>query len=218
MEMLEEQKQCAISEVDSDRESINSEDNFYLPAAVENGHEKVNRYLNHSSETELFKFLIQKDLLISRLTNFNDRIEMYIVWKIGFQNVMKDLNINSEQEVDPLIKWLGPLSRTYAIRIRAANIDNSEQALKNIWSRLGERYGAPELVESTLKRRLMTFQKIKKDHKKLYDLSDLLSEIVATKQNKKYSTVLAQFDSASGVNPIIQKLPYSLQRKWTDQA
>ena len=33
-----------------------------------------------------------------------------------------------------------------------------------------------------------------------------------------YSTLLAYFDSSSGVGPIVQKLPYGLQEKWTTQA
>ena len=75
------------------------------------------------------------------------------------------------------------------------------------------------MVESALKQKLANFPKLtNKDNRKLYELSDILSEIEATKQDKKYQTLLAYFDSSSGINPIVCKLPYGLQEKWTTRA
>lgn len=52
----------------------------------------------------------------------------------------------------------------------------------------------------------------------MYELADILAEIEAAKENPKYSTLLSYFDSSSGIIPIINKLPYNLQDKWTTQA
>ena len=72
------------------------------------------------------------------------------------------------------------------------------------------------MVESALKNKLASFPKLtNKDTKKLYDLADILFEIEATKENKNYKTLLA---SSSGVAPIVAKLPYQLQEKWTNRA
>lgn len=57
-----------------------------------------------------------------------------------------------------------------------------------------------------------------KDYHRLYQLSDILSEIESCKENPKYTTLLAYFDSSSGIRPIVNKLPYGLQERWTTQA
>lgn len=41
-----------------------------------------------------------------------------------------------------------------------------------------------------------------------------MSEIESLKENPVYSTLLAYFDSSSGVNPIVAKLPHYIQEKW----
>ena len=57
-----------------------------------------------------------------------------------------------------------------------------------------------------------------KDNKELYELVDILSEIESIKENSKYYSLLAYFDSLSGVLPILNKLPYNIQEKWTNKA
>lgn len=53
-----------------------------------------------------------------------------------------------------------------------------------------------------------------KDPKMLYDLLDILTEIESAKENEQYATLLSYYDSSSGVNPIIGKLPQGQQEKW----
>ena len=61
-----------------------------------------------------------------------------------------------------------------------------------IWERLDERYGCPEMVENTLKTKLANFPKLtNKDTKKLYELTDILSEIETVRCDKKYAALLA---------------------------
>ena len=57
-----------------------------------------------------------------------------------------------------------------------------------------------------------------KDRKKLYDLHDILTEIMSTKEDPKYERLLAYFDTSAGVNPVITKLPPTVQSKWRDRA
>lgn len=57
-----------------------------------------------------------------------------------------------------------------------------------------------------------------KDYAKLYELLDIVTEIDSLKENPTYSTLLAYFDSSSGVNPIVAKLPHSIQEKWITEA
>ena len=169
--------------------------------------------------SELTRFLLKKELLLSRLTHFNDKPESFAIWKTSFQSIMKELSVTSFEEMDLLVKWLGPESSKHALSIRTSNPNNPDLGLKRIWERLEERYGCPEMVESALKGKLANFPKISnKDPKKLYELADILSEFEAAKENANYKNLLAYFDSSSGVGPIVAKLPHQLQEKWTNRA
>ena len=167
----------------------------------------------------LTQFLLKKDLLLSRFVPFSDRPETYIAWKASFTSIVRELNVTSFEEMDLLVKWLGPESKRFASSIWASNIDNPTRGLYRIWERLEERYGKPEMVEASLKNKLNSFQPITlKEPKRLYDLLDILTEIECTKENVGYSTLLSYFDSSSGVLPIVSKLPKPYQDKWASQA
>ncbi len=85
--------------------------------------------------------------------------------------------------------------------------------LRLIWDRLYETYGSPEMVESSFFKRLESFTKISnRDIHRLCELGDLLMEIQTAKQDGDLMG-LSYLDTSRGVNPIIQKLPFSLQEK-----
>ena len=169
--------------------------------------------------SDVTNFLLKKDLLLSRLSSFNDKPDSYMVWKASFKDVISELKVSAFEEFDLLIKWLGPESKKHAVNIRAANLDNPKQGLVRIWERLDDRYGSPEMLENTLKRKIKDFPSLtNKDSKKLFDLSDIVSEIESLKSNEKYASLLAYYDSSSGVTPIVNKLPYNLREKWITQA
>ncbi|VDI37854.1 Hypothetical predicted protein [Mytilus galloprovincialis] len=154
------------------------------------------------------------------MSQFDDKPEKYCSWKRSFQNIMKELDATSPEELDLLNKWLGPQSKNQASSLRVANVHDETRGLeKKIWERLDERYGAPESVAASLKERLDRFPKIKNnEYDKLYELADLLSEIDSVKQNERYKLVLAYFDASYGVNEIVTKLPYFMQTRWIDHA
>ncbi|XP_062581855.1 uncharacterized protein LOC134243624 [Saccostrea cucullata] len=155
---------------------------------------------------ELTRFLMKKDLLLSRFTS-------------SFTHIAQDLGVNPREELDLLLKWLGPESSKHAHSIRIAYASDPAKAVQKVWERLDDRYGGPELIECALKQKLTNFPKVtNKDTDKLYALSDLLSEIASIKENPTYASLLAYFDSSSGVNQVVAKLPYNLQMKWMDRA
>ncbi|XP_071138904.1 uncharacterized protein [Mytilus edulis] len=103
--------------------------------------------------------------------------------------------------------------------IGASNANNPTRGLQRLWQRLDERYGAPEMLEASITSKLVNFPTLtNKDNARLYDLSDILSEIEYHKENPKLGCLLAYFDSSSGINPIVEKLPYGLQEKWITRA
>lgn len=132
---------------------------------------------------------------------------------------MNELSVDAAEEIELLIKWLGPISSTYARSIKISNVNNPVIGLERLWERLDDRYGCPELIEETLKRKLDRFPKLSnKDYKKLYELTDILAEIQSIKEDDQYHDLLAYYDTSSGVIPIVRKLPHSLQEKWTSRA
>jgi hypothetical protein len=101
----------------------------------------------NTSASDFTKFLLKKDLLLTRLVNFNDRPESFASWKSSFQTVMRELEVNPSEEIDLLVKWLGPDSQKHALTLKMANISNPERGLRCIWNRLEERFGAAEMIE-----------------------------------------------------------------------
>jgi len=77
--------------------------------------------IQNSQIQNLTKFLLKKDMLISRLSCFNDRPETYAFWKGQFKGIMNELSATTIEELDLLSKWLGPQSSKYALSIQSAN-------------------------------------------------------------------------------------------------
>lgn len=172
-----------------------------------------------SVTSDFTRYLLKKDLLLSRLTNFNDKPEFYPTWKNSFKAIMQELQASPIEEMDLLVKWTGPLSQRHVLSIKAANPNNPRQAVIRSWSRLDERYGCPEMMEAALKSKLDSFPMLtNKDVSRLYDLSDILDEIEAAKEDTRYSCLLSYFDCSTGITPIVKKLPNDLQGKWTSVA
>ncbi|KAF7642338.1 hypothetical protein LDENG_00259810 [Lucifuga dentata] len=67
---------------------------------------------------DLAKYLMRKELVSSGLLAFDDRPENYWAWKSSFQAVIRELDLSDQEEIDLLIKWLGPQSSAQARRIR----------------------------------------------------------------------------------------------------
>ena len=159
------------------------------------------------------RFLLRKDLLFSRLVNFDDKPESYCAWKYSFLCVVNELQIMDSEQMDLLIKYLGPESRKHALSIRTSNIFNIPRGLQRLWERLDDRYIAPELhvVEASIRAKLANFPKWgSKDGQRLYDLSDILMELQFLKEYPKYSCMLSYLNSSVGIRTIVSKLPYSI--------
>ncbi|XP_060562315.1 uncharacterized protein LOC132721944, partial [Ruditapes philippinarum] len=64
----------------------------------------------------LSQFLLKKDLQLSRLTHFDDKPETFLSWKASFNNIASSLELSHHEEIDLLVKYLGPESRKFANR------------------------------------------------------------------------------------------------------
>lgn len=158
--------------------------------------------------------MARREIVSTGLLQFDDRPENYRSWKASFFTATRDLDLTAKEEMDLLVKWLGTDSREKVKRIRAVHVKNPDRGLSMIWERLDECFGAPEVVECSLLKRLETFPKISnKEWKKLRELGDLLMELLVAK-SEGVLLGLACLDTARGIASIVQKLSFNLQDKW----
>ena len=188
------------------------------PAAVPPPHVSSESYTNIPPQIPDFAtYLIRREMVSSGLTQFDDHPENYWAWKTSFQNITHDLNLTHREELDLLVKWLGPESSTQAKRIRSVHVTSPANGVKIIWQRLEECYGCPEVIEHALLKRLEDFPRLtNKEPRQLRELGDLLLELESAKWSG-LTPGLAYLDTARGVNPIVEKLPFNLQERWVTQ-
>ncbi|KAL0151744.1 hypothetical protein M9458_052970 [Cirrhinus mrigala] len=174
--------------------------------------------VKHTATTpDVAKYLMRREMVTSGLMEFDDQPENYWAWKTSFRSVIDELTLSPREELDLLIKWLGPASKEQARRIRAIHSHNSAAGLSMVWQRLKETYGTPEAVEHSLLKRIEEFPRISnRDNVRLRELGDILLELEYAKEGG-YLPGLAYLDTSRGVNPILEKLPFSLQEKWISQ-
>lgn len=184
---------------------------------IQNPQTQMSSADSHLSELTLF--LMRKQLVPERFSNFDDKVESYNSWKSSFQSIVAEIKVSKFEELELLVNRLSGRSKEVATSIRNANPGDADRAVKLIWERLDEMYGRPELIESSLRSQLENFRQIgSSENSRLYDLLNILIKIESLKTNPQFATNLAYYDSSSGVNPIISKLPYSLQEKWITRA
>ncbi|XP_072564870.1 uncharacterized protein, partial [Paramormyrops kingsleyae] len=171
-------------------------------------------YPSESSVIDLARFLARRDLLTGGLTRFDDKPEHYLSWKSTFHNAIEGLQLKPSEELDLLIKWLGPDSAEHVRRVRSVHIRYPGIALNRVWERLEECYASAEAIEAPLFQKLEGFPKISnREPQRLRDLGDLLHELESAKA-EGYLPGLSYLDTARGISPILEKLPVSLQEKW----
>lgn len=110
--------------------------------------------------SDIARFLARRDLIHAGLTKFDDHPENYWAWKSSFDNAKQGLYLTASEELDLLMKWLGPTSSEYVKRIRSVHIRYPDIGLKTSWDRLEEVYGPPEVIEKALLDRIESFPRI----------------------------------------------------------
>nr|XP_049573427.1 uncharacterized protein LOC125966899 isoform X1 [Syngnathus scovelli] len=169
---------------------------------------------NQSGINDVVRYFARRKLVTTSMTQFNNKPASYRAWRLSFQNAVRGLNLTPSEEMDLLVKWLRKESGEHAKRIRDVNANHPKRGLQMTWDRLDACDGAPEVVEEALFQRVNNFPKItNKDCAKLHELSDLLMELRAAKADGTLPG-LQYLDTARGISPLVQRLPFSLQEKW----
>ncbi|XP_034768789.1 uncharacterized protein LOC117966565 isoform X2 [Acipenser ruthenus] len=182
----------------------------------EERHESSGTHSDRANVAGLAKILARRNLLTAGLTKFNDKPENYWAWKSTFSNAVEGLDLKPTEELDLLIKWLGPESAEHVRRMRSVHVNHPAAALSVVWQWLEECYGSAEAMETAFNKP-ECFPKISnKDPQRLRELGDLLLELEAAKA-EGYLPGLSYLDTARGIKPILEKLPFSMQEKWMSQ-
>ena len=154
----------------------------------------------------LVQYLMRKEMVSSGLLPNDDRPENYWAWKSSFLAATRDLNLSDQEELNLLIKWLGPNSSAQAMRIRSVHVNNPRAGVFKVWQWL-------EVIENALLEKLESFPVISnKEAHKLRDLGDFLREL-DTAKSEGVLPGLTYLNTARGVNPIVEKLPV-LEPRW----
>ena len=85
-----------------DQQAMNNKNidtNDYVPVT---GKTVLNQ--DEHSFSYLTKFLLKKDMLLTRLSWFNDRPDSYAFWKSQFKGIMEELSVTINEELDLLSK------------------------------------------------------------------------------------------------------------------
>lgn len=80
--------------------------------------------------SDFVKFMAHRELVATGLLKFDERPENYRARKVSFLNATRDLSLTANEEIDLLVKWLGPESAVQVKCLRAVN------GLQIIWERL----------------------------------------------------------------------------------
>jgi hypothetical protein len=97
---------------------------------------RPDNHMESNQMSDMTKFLLRKDLLVSRLATFSDKAESYHARKASFKGIMEELQVSEAEQNDLLVKWLGTESSPHAVSIRSLNAGNSKRGLQlcgNAW-------------------------------------------------------------------------------------
>lgn len=56
---------------------------------------------------DMTKFLLKKDLILSRITKYYHNYSLFLTWKLTFKNIMKEISETSSEDLDVLISHVG---------------------------------------------------------------------------------------------------------------
>ena len=83
---------------------------------------------NNASQpvADLTKFLMKKDLILARISKYDDNPSLFYTWKLTFKNVVEELGVTPMEELDMLIRYLGVESARQALVKRNAMLTTQQ--------------------------------------------------------------------------------------------
>ena len=124
------------------------------------------------------EFMARRELISNKIEKFDDRPENYHTWRGSFENMIAGVKISPSEQLSLIIEYTTNESKRLAQRLRNAYIDNPGEGLKEVWCKLGERFGSNSVVTQVHLQKINSFPKIgKQNNKQLQEFGDLLLEL-----------------------------------------
>lgn len=86
-------------------------DATYLRQPAQQRWDSDNSVKHTTTTPDVAKYLMRREVVTSGLMDFDDHPESYWAWKTSFQSIIEELTLTPREELDLLIKWLGPASK-----------------------------------------------------------------------------------------------------------
>ena len=164
------------------------------------------------------EFMARRELISNKIEKFDDRPENYHTWRGSFENMIAGVKISPSEQLSLIIEYTTNESKRLAQRLRNAYIDNPGEGLKEVWCKLGERFGSNSVVTQVHLQKINSFPKIgMQNNKQLQEFGDLLLELQCAKNDGRIKG-LQILDEPAYLRPIVAKLPADLQGRWQKHA
>ena len=164
------------------------------------------------------EFMARRELISKKIEKFDDRPENYHTWKGSLENMIKGVNLSPSEQLSLIIEHTTNESKRLVQRLRNAYIENPGEGLKQVWCKLGERFGSNAVVTQVHLAKLNSFPKIGfRDNKRLQEFGDLLLELQCAKNDGGLKG-LKILDEPAYLRPVAAKLPEDLQGRWQRHA
>ena len=132
--------------------------------------------------------------------------------------MIKGVNLSPSEQLSLIIEHTTNESKRLVQRLRNAFIENPGEGLKQVWCKLGERFGSNAVVTQVHLAKLNSFPKIGfRDNKRLQEFGDLLLELQCAKNDGGLKG-LKILDEPAYLRPVAAKLPEDLQGRWQRHA
>ena len=123
------------------------------------------------------EFMARRELISNKIEKFNDRPENYPTWRGSFKNMIAVVKVSPSEQLSLIIEYTTKESKRLAQRLRNAYIDNPGEGLKEVWYKLGERFGSSSVVTQVHLQKINSFPKRgMQNNKQPQEFGDLLLE------------------------------------------
>ena len=157
------------------------------------------------------EFMARRELISNKIEKFDNRPENYHMWKESLENMIKGVNLSPSEQLSLIIEYTTNQSKRLVQRLRNAFIENPAEGLKQIWCKLGERFGSNAEVTQVRLAKLNLFPKIGfRDNKRLHEFDDLLLELQCVENDGRLRG-LKILEETAYLRPVAAKFPEDLQ-------
>ena len=132
--------------------------------------------------------------------------------------MLKDITMTPQEELSLLTEYTSKESRKLVQKLRNAYIQNPAKGVKEVWLKLGERFGSDVVLTKAYLDKIGSFPKVGyRENKKLQEFGDLLLSLQCAKDDGQLKG-LKILDEPIFLRPIIAILPNEIQNRWQRHA